>query len=62
MNIQKVKRFKMYNPDGTEDTAISWVTITSSDNDSCSTGYPNGRYEEEIKEWVDAGNSIEPAD
>ena len=52
----------MYNPDGTEDTIISWVTITSSDNDSCSTGYPNGRYDEEIKEWVDAGNSIEPAD
>ena len=58
MNIQKVEKFKMYNPDGTEDTTITWVRITSSDGDSCSTGYPNGRYDTEVKAWVDAGNTI----
>ena len=48
----------MYHPDGTEDTAITWVRITSSDGDSCSTGYPNGKYDTEVKAWIDAGNSI----
>ena len=58
MNITNVEKFKMYHPDGTEDTAITWVRITSSDGDSCSTGYPNGRYDTEVKAWIDAGNSI----
>ena len=61
MNIQNVKHFKMYNPDGTEEEGIYWVTITSSDGDSCATGYPNGRYDEEIKKWIDDGNAIDSA-
>ena len=51
----------MYNPDGTEEEGIYWVTITSSDGDSCATGYPNGRYDEEIKKWIDDGNTIDSA-
>tara|TARA_X000000368_G_C22925876_1_gene665258 strand:- start:342 stop:521 length:180 start_codon:yes stop_codon:yes gene_type:complete len=56
MNITNVKRITIHEPDGTEDT--SWVCITSSDSDSCTTGYPNGRYDDEIKSWVDSGNTI----
>tara|TARA_B100000131_G_scaffold240667_1_gene232986 strand:+ start:310 stop:483 length:174 start_codon:yes stop_codon:yes gene_type:complete len=56
MNITNVKRITIHEPDGTEDT--SWVSITSSDNDNCTTGYPNGKYDDEIKAWVDAGNTI----
>ena len=37
MNITNVEKFKMYHPDGTEDTAITWVRITSSDGDTWSS-------------------------
>jgi len=60
MNITNVKRIKFYNSDGTEDN--SWVNITSSDGDGGTTGYPNGRYDDEIKAWVDAGNTIQSVD
>lgn len=57
MNITNVKRITIHEFDGTEDT--SWVRVTSSDNGSFTTGYPNGRYDDEIKAWVDAGNTIQ---